>query len=168
MKSAHIAWLRDHDLGGIPKTETALFPWWSFTKTVLAIVALRLVEDGRLELDGKRPGKPYTLRQLLQHRAGVTNYGGLEAYHRAVARRETPWSREELLERVSGDVLVFEPGTAWQYSNVGYMFVREAIEQATEAPLGEALRMLAIEPIASPTLGSRRRSMTSLTCIGMS
>lgn len=115
---------------------------------MLAIAALRLVEDSRLELDARIPSKPFTLRQLLQHRAGVPNYGGLEAYHRAVARREAPWSREELLERVSGDVLVFEPGTGWQYSNVGYMFVREAIEQATGAPLDKALRSLVFEPIA--------------------
>lgn len=146
MTESKIAWISSGDITGGSDPGTAL-PWWSFTKTVLAIAALRLVEDGRLELDGKRPGKPYTLRQLLQHQAGVPNYGGLEAYHRAIARRETPWSREELLERVSGDALVFEPGTGWQYSNVGYMFVREAIEEATDTTLGEALRMLVFEPI---------------------
>ena len=34
------------------------------------------------------PDRPYTLRQLLQHRAGVANYGALSAYHDAVARND--------------------------------------------------------------------------------
>lgn len=41
---------------------SAAVPWWSFTKTVLAIAALRLVEDGSLVLDGPIPGAAFTLR----------------------------------------------------------------------------------------------------------
>ena len=66
----------------------AIFPWWSFTKTVLAIAALRLAEERILALDAPFLGRPYTLRQLLQHRAGVPNYAALAAYHAAVARGE--------------------------------------------------------------------------------
>jgi len=49
----------------------AVFPWWSFTKTVLAICALRLVAKGRLALDGSVAGHTFTLRQMLQHRTGL-------------------------------------------------------------------------------------------------
>ena len=48
-------------------------PWWSFTKLVLSTAALALVRDGVLALDGPLPGKPYTLRHLLQHRSGLAN-----------------------------------------------------------------------------------------------
>ena len=125
----------------------ALFPWWSFTKTVLAVAAMRLVEAGRLDLDAPRPGEPYTLRQLLTHRAGVPNYGGLDAYHEAVARGEDAWSRERLLRAVDAGRLDFPPGTAWSYSNVGYLFVRDAVEEVAGLPLGEALRELVLEPL---------------------
>jgi len=50
---------------------TLLFPWWSVTKTVIATCALQLIAQGRLTLDEALPGHPYTLSQLLQHRAGV-------------------------------------------------------------------------------------------------
>src|SRR5206468_911675 len=99
----------------------AIFPWWSFTKTVIAAAALRLVEQGQLNLDALRPGKPYTLHQLLNHRAGVPNYGRLAAYHQAVAGGEGAWSRERLLQAVDADRLDFQPGAGWSYSNVGYM-----------------------------------------------
>ncbi len=51
-------------------------PWWSLTKTALAAAALALVAGGALALDRPLPGKPFTLRQLLQHTAGVPDYGG--------------------------------------------------------------------------------------------
>src|SRR3954453_22274379 len=65
-------------------------PWWSFTKTVLAAAALVLVDAGRLTLDTPLAGRRYTLRQLLQHRAGVPDYGALAAYHDAVASVHSP------------------------------------------------------------------------------
>jgi Beta-lactamase len=54
-----------------------IVPWWSFTKTVIAAAVLRLVQDGRLRLDETLDGKSYSLRQLLQHRAGLPDYGAL-------------------------------------------------------------------------------------------
>jgi CubicO group peptidase (beta-lactamase class C family) len=114
---------------------------------VLAICALRLVEEGLLTLDAPRPGKPYTLRQLLQHRAGVPNYGALASYHEAVARGDAPWPREKLLEAVGADRLDFAPGTAWAYSNVGYMFVRDAIAKATGLDAGDAVQRFVLGPL---------------------
>src|SRR5215472_10167026 len=120
-QALHAAWIARDGATGVAGSRTAFFPWWSFTKTVLAIGTLRLVEENRLSLDALRPDKPYTLRQLLQHRAGVPNYGDLSTYHEAVARNDAPWSRDDLLDAVGRDRLDFAPGTGWRYSNVGYM-----------------------------------------------
>jgi CubicO group peptidase (beta-lactamase class C family) len=147
-RSFHSAWVTAEGRQGSVGAASSLFPWWSFTKTAIAAAALRLAELGRLELDAALPGKPDTLRQLLQHRAGVPNYGGLRAYHDAVARGDAPWSRERLLGAVGADRLDFEPGTGWAYSNVGYLFVREAIEAAAGLPLGAALEALVLRPAA--------------------
>ena len=105
---------------------SSLFPWWSFSKTVLSICALRLVEEELLELDAPLPGKPFTLRQLLQHRTGLPDYGKLRSYHEAVARGDVPWPRDRLLAEVEADRLEFAPGTGWTYSDIGYMLVGEA------------------------------------------
>jgi CubicO group peptidase (beta-lactamase class C family) len=143
----HSAWIRGEGPVRTQGQAEALFPWWSFTKTVLAVAALKLVEDGRLELDEPRPGRPFTLRQLLTHRAGVTSYGRTPAYHQAVARGEDAWSRERLLQEAGADELEFEPGQGWGYSNIGYLYVRAAIETAAGAPLAAALRTLVLDPL---------------------
>jgi CubicO group peptidase (beta-lactamase class C family) len=72
------------------------------------------VDNGRLALDAPLPGRPYTMRHLLQNTAGVPNYGGLEDYHAAVARGDEPWPARALLERVRVDRLRFAPGTGWE------------------------------------------------------
>jgi CubicO group peptidase (beta-lactamase class C family) len=122
-------------------------PWWSFTKTVLASAALALVRDGRLALDDAVPGRPYTLRQLLQHRAGAANYGGLAAYHEAVARGDAPWPVDVLLERTDAGRLRYAPGHGWDYSNIGYLMVRTLIEQTTGDDLDTALSRLVLRPL---------------------
>lgn len=152
MTEFHSAWILDHTAPAGAGAIQDIFPWWSFTKTVLAIAALRLVEAGKLELDVPRPNKSYSLRQLLLHRAGVPNYGQLGAYHAAVDRGEDAWPRERLLEAARADTLDFEPGAGWNYSNIGYLFVRDAIEEAARLPLGEALDTWVLAPLGLPSV----------------
>jgi CubicO group peptidase (beta-lactamase class C family) len=132
-------------------------PWWSFTKTVIAAASLVLVQDGRLALDTPLPDRCFTLAQLLQHRAGVPNYGGLAAYHEAVSRGTDPWPVSLLLERTGADrqidPLADPPGRGWAYSNIGYLFVRRLIEDVTGEPLGVALTRLVLRPLGIRNVG---------------
>lgn len=127
-------------------------PWWSFTKTLLAAAALVLVEAGRLSLDAALAGRKYSLRQLLQHRAGVPDYFPLKAYPEAIERGDLPWPVEVLLERVSV-LRSAEPGTGWLYSNVGYLFVRQLIEEAAGAEIGTAIARLVLAPLGIANAG---------------
>ena len=89
-----IAWARGYGLAdvesGRPVTPNTLFQAASISKPVAALAALRLVESGRVDLDGdvnayltswQVPGNefteqaPVTLRGLLTHRAGLTVWG---------------------------------------------------------------------------------------------
>jgi CubicO group peptidase (beta-lactamase class C family) len=131
----------------IGERANAVVPWWSYGKTVLAAAALALVEQGRLSLDAPISGAPYTLRQLLQHRAGLRDYGELADYHRAVAAGDPPWTAQEMLARA--EILPrAAPGAAWAYSNIGYLRVRELIEHAFGGPPGAALEALVFEPLS--------------------
>src|SRR6185503_1247608 len=58
------------------RTDT-LFQAASISKCVAALGALRLAEEGKLELDtpGAYPGYAVTLRQLLSHTAGLSTEG---------------------------------------------------------------------------------------------
>ena len=114
---------------------------------MLAASALVLVERGRLELDAPLAGQPYTLRHLLRHQSGLPDYGTLDAYHTAVAAGDAPWPESEMLRRADAGSLLFEPGRGWAYSNIGYLIVRRLVEQASDAPLGAALRTLVLDPL---------------------
>lgn len=105
------------DAQGKPEGDasTAVMQWWSFTKVLIAASALRLAEQDRLALDAPLPGLPYTLRQLLQHRAGVGDYGCLPEYQAAVARGDDPRSDDELFAHVPPTGLLFSPDTGWAY-----------------------------------------------------
>jgi len=151
-QSLHSAWIGSDGSVGSAGSAMSLFPWWSFTKTVLAIAALRLVEQGRLDLDAPRPGKPYTPRQLLQHRAGLPDYASLTAYQEAVAREESAWSRDSMMREAGAARLEFQPGMGWAYSNIGYMFVCDAVEEASGLPLATALSQLVFDALALPSV----------------
>ena len=134
-----------------------ILPWWSFGKTVIAAIVFKLAEQGRLDLDTPLTDKPFTLRQLLAHRAGVRDYGGVAGYHAAVARGDMAWPVEELLQRAQADELLFTPGQGWSYSNIGYLFVRQEIERATGSELRTALQDVAFAPLGVHAAMVRRR-----------
>src|ERR1700761_6603463 len=104
-------------------------PWWSVTKTAIAAAALTLVGEGRLDLDAALDGRAYTLRQLLQHRAGLRDYGEVPAHREARARHDAGWPPAVMLEQAKADQLIYAPGTNWNYSNIGYFFIRTLLEQ---------------------------------------
>ena len=121
-------------------------PWWSFTKTVLAIAALRLVEDGRLSLTDPVDDKAYTLAHLLRHEAGLPDYGGLKRYHEDVAAGRPPWPVDRLLAATDAERPRYPPGEGWAYSNIGYREVGLLIARAAGQPLGQALHRLVFAP----------------------
>ena len=77
---------------GEPVTEDTLFQVGSISKMIAGIGLLRLVEDGKAELDSdlgdlfgfpvrnpRYPGTPVTLRQLMSHTAGIRDSGQYKA-----------------------------------------------------------------------------------------
>ncbi|WP_119165558.1 serine hydrolase domain-containing protein [Algihabitans albus] len=143
----HSHWVTSSGRDGYAGVSDACFPYWSFTKTAIAIATLKLVEAGALDLDAPLDGQAYSLRQLLAHTSGLPDYGQLEDYHRAVADRQPPWSRKKLLDIVLAKGLLFAPGDGWSYSNVGYMLVRELVEEVTSKPLGTVISDLICQPL---------------------
>jgi CubicO group peptidase (beta-lactamase class C family) len=142
------------ETGGATLSGTAdPVPWWSFTKTVLAIACLRLVESGLLVLDEPMAGERFNLRQLLRHEDGLPDYGLVSRYHEDVAAGEPPWPVDRLLAVLDADRPRYEPGTDWAYSNsnVGYLKVGRLIEHASGLTLAAALRRLVFAPAGLKT-----------------
>ncbi|HEX5380605.1 MAG TPA: serine hydrolase domain-containing protein [Phenylobacterium sp.] len=121
-------------------------PWWSFTKTLIAAAVLRLADLGEVELDDVVEDRRFTIRQVLRHEAGLADYGGLAAYHEAVASGATPWPVDEMLARTAADRLAFPPGRGWAYSNIGYFWLRQRVEQG-RGDFAVALKELVLAPL---------------------
>ncbi len=148
----HTCWQTRSGRTGSRGDMQALFPYWSFTKTVIAICALQLVEEKRLSLDKPSAGLDFTPRQLLGHTSGLPDYGGLTAYHAAVARKDAPWSREKLLQQALAQGALFEPDQGWSYSNIGYLNVRQLIENTTGQSLATVIRERITAPLDLPSV----------------
>src|SRR5204863_4509079 len=151
---------------------------YSVTKIFTSALVLKLCDEGRLSLNDRLArwyaeidgASNITVRQLLNHTAGIPDYGGIAAYHESVRTNPSqPWSFERFAAETFDRGLLFEPGRGWAYSNPGYMLVKRIIESVT----GDSYRTLIAERIAGP-LGLRRtfvpESVADLTTLaaGMS
>lgn len=151
---------------GLPMREDHVFRLASVTKPIVAVAAMRLVEQGRLALDapvtrwlpyftprladGRTPA--ITVHHLLTHSAGL-GYGFDEAEDGTYRRLgisdglDRPGiTLQENLRRLAGAPLHFEPGSAWRYS-LAYDVLGAVIEQATGQPLAQAVAELVTEPL---------------------
>jgi D-alanyl-D-alanine carboxypeptidase len=116
---------------------------FSVTKTFTAALLLQLRDENRLTLDDPlarwfpriTESDRISLRQLLNHTAGVPDYGGLRPYHDEVrASPSTPWSFERFAAETFEKGLRFAPGTSWAYSNPGYMLLKRIVEEVSGTP----------------------------------
>lgn len=120
--------------------EAAVWPWWSFTKTSIAALALRLDRAGVVALDDPCLEDGTTLRDLLLHRAGVANYTDWPDYRSAVAAGDTPWSRAEVIDRALAMPRDFPLRAGWRYSNSGYALAVSILETRAGADLPALLQ----------------------------
>jgi D-alanyl-D-alanine carboxypeptidase len=136
-------------------TDEPTFLAYSITKTFTAALVLRLCEQGRLSLEDSlarwfpriAQAERISLRRLLNHTAGIPDYGGNPAYHDGVrSSPSTPWSFDRFGAETFGKGLQFEPGQGWGYSNPGYMLLKRIIEEVA----GASYRDLVSESIARP------------------
>jgi D-alanyl-D-alanine carboxypeptidase len=130
----------------------------SATKSFVAALVPRLVSEGTVSLsdtvDRWLPSiLPYSdrvaIRQLLNHTAGVPQYTDIvwqELYASAQARFRT-WSPRELVALVAGRPADFPPGSAWSYSNTGYILLGLIVEEATGARLDRELARRIFGPL---------------------
>lgn len=138
-------WITADGRAGHLGDTSPVFPWWSFTKTVIAISALQLQEAGKLDLDVVQQGA--SLRELLRHEAGLGDYGPLAAYKRDVAANAEPWSRTRLMRELGEAARPDPEAGRWYYSNPGYMLARERVEAAAGRDLDDLVARQICAPL---------------------
>lgn len=144
-----IAWHGSFGLANVatgqPITDATLFEAASMTKPVFAYTAMKLVDEGKLDLDRplvayRRP--PYlgtdprleaiTVRDVLRHSSGLPN-----------------WSDDGTLTTIA------KPGTAYTYSGEGFVWLQLILEQLTGEGTGAAMDRLLFKPagMSQSTMG---------------
>jgi CubicO group peptidase (beta-lactamase class C family) len=145
-----------------PVTPRTLFQAASISKSTAAVAAMKLVEEGRLELDGdinaslatwKIPTNaltaetPVTLRHLLSHTGGLTVHG-----FRGYTRGEPLPTVDQILDGASpanSDPVrvVVEPGTSWSYSGGGYTVLQLAIADVSGVDFADFMEQEILGPL---------------------
>jgi CubicO group peptidase (beta-lactamase class C family) len=129
---------------------------YSITKTFTAVLILQLRDEQRLTLDDRLArwfpridrSDRISLGQLLNHTAGIPDYGWLDSYHDAVrAAPSSPWSFERFAAETFEKGLLFDPGSSWAYSNPGYMLLKRVAEDIAERSYGAMIRERLARPL---------------------
>jgi len=165
LDGGRIAWARGYgvaDVGaGDPVTPETLFQAASISKPVAAMAALKLVEQGVLDLDA--PVNPYlrdwkipenavtrehpvTLKHILTHSGGLTVHG----FPGYAVTAEIPSTVEVLDGAGPANTVPVRvdtiPGSLWRYSGGGYTVLQKLLEDVTGKPFPQVVRDLVLDP----------------------
>ncbi|WP_282163138.1 serine hydrolase domain-containing protein [Ulvibacterium marinum] len=116
----------------------------SIGKTFCAVATLLLVQDGLIALDdpisnhipsttllGFEHTDSITVRQLLNHTGGLTNFDWNEAFVSDVLNDPLSIKSSDLLDYERGNAFYAPPGTDFHYSSTGYELLAALIEEVT-------------------------------------
>ena len=141
----------EHD---VPLTDTSVFLLASVSKQFTAAAVLLLAGDGKLSLDDdvrkfipELPdyGKRMTLRHLLHHTSGVRDYGLLLELE---GRESEPLTNADMLWLLSHQrSLNFPPGSAFAYSNSGYVLLSIVVERVSGMTFSAFLKQRVFDPL---------------------
>lgn len=145
-------WLRGHTHSAGPPIEaTTPFDLASVTKPMAtAMVALTLIDDGRLALDASAARwlpalpAPITIEHLLGHASGLPAHARL--YERIWGGELDGDPRAALVAMAAATPLEHAPGEVAVYSDLGFISLGAVCERAAGAPLEELTR-LALAPL---------------------
>jgi CubicO group peptidase (beta-lactamase class C family) len=169
VRDGHLTWSKGYGQAdttrGVPVTSDTIFQVGSISKPVTAWGVMRLVQQGKLDLDAPvdryltrwhLPPGPFdahgvTIRRLLNHSAGLNSQD-----YSPIATRPLP-SLEQSLSGESGGVnarrgsddvrITMTPGQQRSYSNGGYTLLQLAIEEVTGEPFAGYMQREVLDPL---------------------
>jgi CubicO group peptidase (beta-lactamase class C family) len=133
----------------VPVKPETLFQSGSVGKQFTATAIMMLVDEGKIGLDDSitkyfpdAPAnwKPVTVRNLLSHTGGFTDYPKDFDFRK-------DYTEDDLLKIVAGIPLAFPPGTKWSYSNLGYLTLGILIHRVTGKFYGDVLEERIFHPL---------------------
>lgn len=139
---------------GTPISRNDLFNIFSLGKSLTAATAVKLSEEGKLDLnktiadylpDSDIPNaEKITVKHLLGHSSGLGNYMNSPLYEFDAAK---PLPLDSIISVIEKQELILEtPGEGFSYSNSGYIVLGAIIEAVT----GKPYKMVLEEKILNP------------------
>ncbi|MGI5290886.1 serine hydrolase domain-containing protein [Nonomuraea polychroma] len=147
-------------VGDAPPTANTQYRLGSITKSMVAVVVMRLRDEGALDLNdplqAHLPGAPHghlTIAQLLSHTSGLT------------AESPTPWwertpgiPADDLLKRLGPGELKHRPGRRFHYSNVGFALLGELVASLRGTTWLQAVHSEVLAPLGMNDTTARPRA----------
>jgi CubicO group peptidase (beta-lactamase class C family) len=137
----------------VPVRPETIFQSGSVGKQFTATAVMMLVEAGKIGLDdplskyfpqGPAWWKQVTVRELLSHTAGFTDYPDNFDYRR-------DYTEEQMLKIVAAIAPAYPPGTRWSYSNIGFLTLGILIHRVTGEFYGDFLKERIFKPLNMST-----------------
>ncbi|MDL4777580.1 MULTISPECIES: serine hydrolase domain-containing protein [Thermomonosporaceae] len=164
------------DQASLAAQPTSLFRVASLSKPVTATAVLRLVQDGKLKLTDRAATllglsttadtrlKDVTVLRLLQHLGGWDRALSPDVMFQDAAIAKAlgiplPVKRANIMAYASGRRLDHAPGTAYAYSNYGYLLLGRIIEKVT----GQSYATYVQQKVLAPRGITRMRLGHTLT-----
>jgi CubicO group peptidase (beta-lactamase class C family) len=164
IQNGEVVWMKGYGFAdkekGIKVTPNTVFQAASISKPVTAWAIMKLVEDGKLNLDAPvenyltrwhLPSSEFdvngvTIRRLLSHTAGLS-LGGYPGYHPG---DKIPTLEESLSGKNSSNVevrIIKEPGYEFDYSGGGYTLLSLLIEEVTGVLFEDYMHREILQPL---------------------
>jgi CubicO group peptidase (beta-lactamase class C family) len=137
----------------VPVKPETIFQSGSVGKQFTAMAVMMLVEEGKISLEDKitkyfadapAAWQNITVRQLLTHTAGTTDYPNDFDFRR-------DYTEADLYKRAQVIPLAFQPGEKWSYSNLGYVMLGILIHKVSGKFYGDFLQERIFKPLGMNT-----------------
>jgi CubicO group peptidase (beta-lactamase class C family) len=144
----------------LPVTEHTVFPIASISKTFAATAAMRLIEQGKLDL--KAPVRRYLPDFRVQDEAAsreatvwhlLTHTGGWEGQISGPERGDDTL-RNFVATMMVSNMQVARPAAAWSYNNAGFSVFGRVIESITGVSINRSIRDLVFAPLGLAHAGT--------------
>ena len=147
----------------IPMTTQTMIRWASVSKTLTAVVAGQLAQEGMLNLheDVRRlvpefPDKKFliTPRDLLCHQSGIVHYSNGSVV-RTIRTYNSPNPFQNVilaLDTFKDSPLVYQPGTKYSYSTHAYILLSAVTQRAENRNFADQVKDRICKPLGLTTL----------------
>ena len=139
----------------LPMTEDSIFEMASVSKMFTATAVMLLVREGKLSLDeeytelfSEYPYHGVTIRHLLTHTSGMPDFDVEDLVGPVLEKENRIPANSEIIRliRETGEDPACAPGEAFEYSDVNYMLLANAVEKVSGMKFEDFMKKNVFEP----------------------